>query len=144
MKLINGFASGKEPLWKAFLILGLLANFIVGFTIALFVQITPDNPLLLQLVVAIGLLIAIFAWIGQWRCAFNTKYFFLGALLRTWLILGALAAIGNLLPILPTWARSAVGILLAGLFLFAIIYYFITPVRDYVRLQIYKYKNPDK
>ncbi len=141
MKLINGFVSGRESLWKAFLILGLLANFTVGFTIALFIQIAPDNPLLLQLVVAVGLVIAIFAWVGQWRCAFNTKYFFLGALLRTWLLVGALAAIGNLLPILPAWARSAVGMLIAGLVLFAIAYYFIAPVRDYVRLQIYKRKN---
>lgn len=144
MRLIDRFLLGQEPLWKAFLILGLLVNFTIGFTIALFAQITPDNPRLLQFIAIIGLIIGIYAWVGQWKCAFNTKHFFLGAILRTWLVLSALAAIGNLLPILPPWVTSAVGTLIVGAILFAIAYYFIAPIRDYVRLQIYKHKNPEK
>jgi len=108
MKLIDGFINGKEPLWKAFLLLGLLTNFTVGFTLALLIQTTPGNSLLLQLAAEIGLGIIIFAWLGQWRCAFNTKYYFLGALLRTWLFISALIAVGNLFQILKIWIKSII------------------------------------
>ncbi len=140
MKLFASFMSGKEPLWKAF-VLGLLINFTLGFSLVLLIQATPGIPLLHWVAVVFGLIISLSAWVGQWKCAFNTKYFYLGALLRAWLLVGLFAAIGNLLPVLPAWARSAVGMLILGAVVVALAYYFIAPVRDYIQLQIYKSKN---
>lgn len=140
MKLLNSFVAGKEPLWKAFL-LGLLINFTVGFSLALLIQATSIDPLLLRISLAFGLVISMLAWVGQWRCAFNTKYFYLGALLRVWLLVGLVATVGNLLPVLPNWVRSTVSMLILGLIVFAFAYYFIAPVRDFIRLEIYKRKS---
>lgn len=140
MKLLTSFLAGKEPLWKAF-VLGLIINFTLGFSLVLLIQATPGNLLLHQTSYVSGLFISVLAWVGQWRCAFNTKYFYLGALLRVWLLVGVVAAIGNLLPVLPNWVRSSVGVLVLGLLVFGFAYYFISPVRDFIRLEIYKRKS---
>lgn len=60
---------GKEKLWKAYWLLGLLAGVVLGITNI------PDSPLIqIALFLLVALPIQAFWWVSVWRCAFRTSH----------------------------------------------------------------------
>jgi len=144
MKWFSEFSLGKLPLWKAFWGFGILGNFVCVFFTSIAIRAVAEKPLFVLVIAAIGFSLSVFIWIGQWRCAFNTEKLFLGGLLRTWLVVLALASIGNVLPYLSETANKALELSISFVVVAAIGYYVLVPVRDFVRLQLFKRKNNDK
>lgn len=142
MGTIDAFWRGKLSLGKAFWIFGVCVNFALAFIMAIGMQVA-GSAFAIQALAGLGLVIYVFTWIGQWRCAFNTQRPFLGVLLRMWLVITAVAAIGNTLPYLPAPFETAVGGLIVIAVVFAVGYAVFAPFRDYVRLLLYKRKHRD-
>jgi hypothetical protein len=82
---------GKERLWKAFWLVGLLIHVFVSILI-------PLNNIFIQLVVALPL--QIFWWSSVWRCAFRCSHWVWSILARTWVVLTALITCGLLASLL--------------------------------------------
>lgn len=82
--------SGRAPLWKPFWLLFVLGNACLGVVfgllgsrvlIDLFMVTETCLPNPLTVAVFKGVVVLVFAavaWVGVWRCAFNTKYRFFG------------------------------------------------------------------
>ncbi len=144
MQLIKQFSLGKLPLWKSFWILGVLGQFTFFFLVSLVLHALNGYDILQQTVAVFAFAMGVFIWIGEWRCAFNTRYKFLGALLRVWLVISALAVASKFLPHLPEAAR----VILIGLIALGILattgYYLFTLIRDFVRHQNFKRQNSGK
>ena len=68
---------GKERLWKAFWLLGLLA-FVIFKLIAM-----SSNLLFTALA---SLPVQVFCWVSVWRCAFRTSHWFWAIVARCWVV----------------------------------------------------------
>lgn len=74
---------GKERLWKAYWLLGLLGGFVLGLTRI------PASPLIqIVLFFLVALPIQVFWWVSVWRCAFRSSHWGWAILARGMVILG--------------------------------------------------------
>ncbi|MBS1157507.1 MAG: hypothetical protein H6R07_3431 [Proteobacteria bacterium] len=144
MKLIKQFLSGELPLWKLFWIFGILGKFFFFFLIAIILQALGNQGLFQQGVAIFASAVGMLFWIGEWRCALNTRYRLPGILMRIWLALSALAIMGRLLPHLPAVARLGLISLLAAGVIAMIGYYLFTTLRNFPRSQIFKRQNSNR
>lgn len=144
MKLIKQFLSGELPLWKSFWLFGMLGKFVFFFLVALILQPLGNQDFFQQAVAALAFAVGVLVWIGEWRCAVNTRYRLLGILMRIWLVLSVLAIMGKFLPHLPAVARLGLISLLAAGVIAMIGYYLFTTLRDFARKQIFKRQNPNQ
>ena len=69
---------GKERLWKAFWLLGLLA--------AVIFKLTALSSLLVNEVLLVSLPVQLFCWVSVWRCAFRTSHWFWAIVARCWVV----------------------------------------------------------
>lgn len=68
---------GKERLWKAFWLLGLLA-------VIIFKLIAMSSNLLFTALASLP--VQIFCWVSVWRCAFRTSHWFWAIVARCWVV----------------------------------------------------------
>lgn len=74
---------GKERLWKAYWLLGLLGGFVLGIT-----RIPSSAFIQAVLFLLIALPIQVFWWVSVWRCAFRSSHWGWAILARGVVIFG--------------------------------------------------------
>ena len=79
--------SGKEPLWRAFWLLGLSVA-----VVAIPLNLIKSPILLFGYFFAAALPAQIFWWVSVWRCAFRTSHWLWGVIARAWVGVSILIA----------------------------------------------------
>ncbi len=139
VQFLRDFVGGKLSLGTAF-VSALFINFFGGFFLAAVVQALGPSATGTRIALSMCLVAWAVACIGQWRCASNTQLKYMGTLARAWVVISVLAAFGNLMPLLPEAIRQIVGLSI----LLGIVYFVSAPIRDFMKLQIYKRKSQPK
>jgi hypothetical protein len=87
--------SGKERLWKAFWLLGLVMAFLSSPLKAI-----ANSPFGLTLYLAVALPAQVFHLVSVWRCAFRTSHWVWSVAARIWVVLGVVVTIAVLIAAL--------------------------------------------